>query len=131
MLAVLEMIGTGKGVQRWFSIGGFNLQPSEPAKLAVLIMLATYFHNIYADSIQYLRTYIPVLAIVFIPFHTDIITAGFRDITNAVVIGIYYYFCGRDTTLDGDNGYWSGAGGGAYCMELCFILIRKAGLWCF
>ena len=46
MLAVLEIIGTGKGVQRWFSIGGFNLQPSEPAKLAVLIMLATYFHNI-------------------------------------------------------------------------------------
>ena len=68
MLAVLEVIGTGKGVQRWFSIGGFNLQPSEPAKLAVLVMLATYFHNIYADSMQYLRTYIPVLAIVFIPF---------------------------------------------------------------
>lgn len=68
LLAVLEIIGTGKGVQRWFSIGGFNLQPSEPAKLAVLVMLAAYFHNIYADSLRYLRTYIPVVAIVSIPF---------------------------------------------------------------
>jgi rod shape determining protein RodA len=68
LLAALEIIGTGKGVQRWFSIGGFNLQPSEPAKLAVLVMLAAYFHNIYADSLRYLRTYIPVLGIVFIPF---------------------------------------------------------------
>ncbi len=68
LLAALEIIGTGKGVQRWFSIGGFNLQPSEPAKLAVLVMLAAYFHNIYADSLRYLRAYIPVVGIVFIPF---------------------------------------------------------------
>lgn len=68
LLAILEVLGTGKGVQRWFSVGGFNLQPSEPAKLAVIVMLAAYFHNIYSESMRYLRTYIPVVAIVGIPF---------------------------------------------------------------
>ena len=65
LLAVLEIIGTDKG-QRWFPLRA-NLQPSEPAKLAVLVMLAAYFHNIYAIA-SYLRTYIPVVAIVSIPF---------------------------------------------------------------
>ncbi|HCP19063.1 MAG TPA: rod shape-determining protein RodA [Alphaproteobacteria bacterium] len=68
LLAILEVLGTGKGVQRWFSVGGFNLQPSEPAKLAVIVMLAAYFHNIYSESMRYLRTYIAVVAIVGIPF---------------------------------------------------------------
>ncbi len=68
LLAILEVLGTGNGVQRWFSVGGFNLQPSEPAKLAVIVMLAAYFHDIYSESMRYLRTYIPVIAIVGIPF---------------------------------------------------------------
>ena len=68
LLAVLEVIGTGKGVQRWFSIAGFNLQPSEPAKLAVIVMLAAYFHGLYPDMLRYIRTYVPVILIVMIPF---------------------------------------------------------------
>ena len=69
LLAVLEVIGTGKGgVQRWFSIAGFNLQPSEPAKLAVIVMLAAYFHGLYPDMLRYIRTYIPAILIIMIPF---------------------------------------------------------------
>lgn len=46
LIAVL-FIGTEvKGGQRWISIGSFNLQPSEVAKLAVILMLAWYLNKI-------------------------------------------------------------------------------------
>ncbi|MGU9961923.1 MAG: rod shape-determining protein RodA [Candidatus Puniceispirillales bacterium WSBS_2018_MAG_OTU23] len=68
VLASLEFIGGGQGVKRWLSIGGFNLQPSEPAKLAVILLLAAYFHSINPELIRYIRTYIPVIIIAFVPF---------------------------------------------------------------
>ena len=67
-LGMLEFFGTGKGADRWFAFGGFTLQPSEPAKLAVLVMLAAYFHELSADRIKQIRSYIPVLLIVLLPF---------------------------------------------------------------
>ncbi len=42
LLAVL-FIKTGSGVSRWLSIGPINFQPSEFAKLAVLLALARFF----------------------------------------------------------------------------------------
>ena len=68
MLVLVELIGTGAGVQRWISIGGFNLQPSEPAKLAVILMLAAWFRDTNPDRMRNLLTYIPALAIVLLPF---------------------------------------------------------------
>ena len=68
ILTLLEFIGGGKGVQRWLTIGGFNLQPSEPAKLAVIMLLAAYFHTINPELTRNLRTYIPAALIAVIPF---------------------------------------------------------------
>ena len=68
VLVLVEFIGSGSGVQRWISVGGFNLQPSEPAKLAVIMLLAAWFNDMNPDMIRYLRSYVPVLAIVLIPF---------------------------------------------------------------
>jgi len=68
MLISLEFIGSGKGVQRWISLGGFNLQPSEPAKLAVIMLMAAYFHSINPELLRNLRTYIVAVAIAAIPF---------------------------------------------------------------
>jgi len=44
LIAVL-FIGTGAGSKRWFSIGFINLQPSEFAKLALVLLLAQYWAN--------------------------------------------------------------------------------------
>ena len=68
MLILVEFIGTGAGVQRWISIGGFNLQPSEPAKLAVVLMLAAWFRNTNSDRMRNPLTYVPGLVIVLVPF---------------------------------------------------------------
>jgi rod shape determining protein RodA len=68
VLGALEFFGGGIGAQRWLSIGGFNLQPSEPAKLAVIMVLAAYFHAINPELTRNIRTYIPVVFIVFVPF---------------------------------------------------------------
>ena len=68
ILLLLEFVGGGNGVQRWLSVGGFNLQPSEPAKLAVILLLAAYFHAINPELTRNIRTYIPAFIIALVPF---------------------------------------------------------------
>ena len=68
VLVLLEFIGTGSGVQRWVSVGGFNLQPSEPAKLAVVMVLAAYFHGMNPERILMFRSYIPAFVLALVPF---------------------------------------------------------------
>lgn len=44
LLLVVEFFGaTGMGAQRWIDIGGFRLQPSEMAKVTLVMMLAAYY----------------------------------------------------------------------------------------
>ncbi len=43
LVAVRFIGGAAKGAQRWIYIGGFSLQPSEIAKLAVIIAIAKFF----------------------------------------------------------------------------------------
>jgi rod shape determining protein RodA len=45
LLIIVLFIGTGIGAKRWFSIGFVNFQPSEFAKLAMIILLAQYWAN--------------------------------------------------------------------------------------
>lgn len=55
------------GARRWIDLGGFNFQPSELAKLAVILVLARYFSNHRPESVTRGRSFIPFL-IVGIPF---------------------------------------------------------------
>lgn len=43
--ATLIMGKVAQGSQRWFRLGGFNLQPSELAKLITIVILAHYLEN--------------------------------------------------------------------------------------
>jgi rod shape determining protein RodA len=46
LVAVLTPIGTEvNGSQRWINLGGFNLQPSEVAKVSVILALAALLHE--------------------------------------------------------------------------------------
>ena len=48
----VEIIGTfGKGAERWIRILGISVQPSEIIKVAIILALAKYFHNLRFDFI--------------------------------------------------------------------------------
>ncbi|MFA5934699.1 MAG: rod shape-determining protein RodA [Candidatus Paceibacterota bacterium] len=50
ILIVLSVIGhTAKGAQSWFSFGGMSFQPSDPIKLALIILLAKYFSRRHVE----------------------------------------------------------------------------------
>jgi rod shape determining protein RodA len=46
LLVVVLFVGhSGGGSQRWIHLGFFRLQPSEPAKLAIVLVMAKYFQD--------------------------------------------------------------------------------------
>jgi len=66
--ALLAVIFTGteaSGAQRWISIGGFNVQPSEFAKLGLIITLAGLFHR---QSAAALGALVRALAVTALPW---------------------------------------------------------------
>ena len=62
-LLFVKFFGVGN-IQRWISIGGFNIQPSEPMKLVLILMLAKYFDNISKIQLKKIFPYIlPIICI--------------------------------------------------------------------
>ena len=45
LILVLRMGHVGKGAQRWIDLGGLQLQPSELAKIGLVMALAAWFHK--------------------------------------------------------------------------------------
>jgi rod shape determining protein RodA len=67
-LIMVEVMGfIGMGAQRWINIAGFNFQPSELMKVAVVLVLARYFHNLHLNNLQQLKVLMVPLLIVALP----------------------------------------------------------------
>ncbi len=45
LIAVMVVGVTAKGAQRWLTVAGFNIQPSEFAKIAIVITIAALLHD--------------------------------------------------------------------------------------
>lgn len=78
------VIGTGKkstGAQRWIPIGPFGLQPSEFAKLAIIITLSKYLEK--KKPIKTVKNLLPVFIHVGIPM---VIVAKQPDLGTALVL---------------------------------------------
>jgi len=69
LLLVFAIGKSSGGAQRWLSLGGFSLQPSETAKIALIIMLARHFSmkNLAGRGLDIKDLLIPGL-ILFVPF---------------------------------------------------------------
>jgi len=65
-LLFVKFFGQGS-VQRWISIGGFNFQPSEPIKLALILVLAKYFDNISKIDLQKVYTFLLPIIFILLP----------------------------------------------------------------
>jgi rod shape determining protein RodA len=68
ILVGVDIIGhTGMGAKRWLSLGGLNLQPSEFMKLAVILVLARYFHQLHPEDIRRFPFLLPPLILIAMP----------------------------------------------------------------
>lgn len=68
LLIALPFVGIGVGATRWIDLGPFHFQPSEPAKLAVIVALARYLSGLTPEQAQSLLFYLPVLLLAGVPF---------------------------------------------------------------
>ena len=55
------------GAHRWIPVGGFNVQPSELAKLAVILVLSRFFMNHRPETLSKTKLLVP-FAVVMVPF---------------------------------------------------------------
>src|SRR5258707_825787 len=65
LLVAVEIRGAiGMGAQRWIDLGIIQLQPSELMKVALVLVLARYFHSLTAEEVRRpLRLVVPALFI--------------------------------------------------------------------
>ncbi|PNW59578.1 UNVERIFIED_CONTAM: rod shape-determining protein RodA [Euhalothece sp. KZN 001] len=90
LLVVLVMGVTAKGAQRWISVGGFNLQPSEFAKLGVIITLAALLHRRPAETLPAL---LQALLVVALPLGLVFLQPdlGTSLVFGAIALGMLYW----------------------------------------
>ena len=65
-LILVKFVGFGS-VQRWITLGGINIQPSEIMKLGLILMLARYFDHISKIQLEKLIPYLFPLLMIILP----------------------------------------------------------------
>jgi len=90
LLAVLLVGVAAKGAQRWITIGGFNLQPSEFAKLGLIITLAAILHRRPAET---LPAFLQALLVVALPWGLVFLQPdlGTSLVFGAIALGMLYW----------------------------------------
>ena len=68
LLVAVDVVGKiGMGAQRWLVIGPLQVQPSEIAKVAVILVLARYYHGLRREEASKLLYTLPPLALILAP----------------------------------------------------------------
>jgi rod shape determining protein RodA len=90
LLILVFFIGvTANGAQRWIDIGGFYIQPSEFAKLGLIITLAAVLHKDTADSIPKI---LRIFAIASVPGVLTLMQDfGTSFVFGAITLGMLYW----------------------------------------
>jgi len=90
LMAVIFVGTSALGAQRWITIGGFNLQPSEFAKIGVIITLAAILQERTASTVMEMAR---ALGIVAIPWALVFIQPdlGTSLVFGAVSLGMLYW----------------------------------------
>jgi rod shape determining protein RodA len=68
LLVAVDVIGKiGMGAQRWLVLGPIQIQPSEIAKVAVILVLARYYHGLTREKAEKFVYTLPPLLIIMAP----------------------------------------------------------------
>jgi rod shape determining protein RodA len=88
LLILVMIIGhSGGGSQRWINLGFFRLQPSEPAKIAIVLVMAKYFQSDEPARGYFLRDLgAPFLLVAPLV----ILTLIQPDLGTAIILGIVF-----------------------------------------
>lgn len=88
LLVLVYFVGhSGGGSQRWINFGFFRLQPSEPAKLAIVLILAKYFQDAEPSRGYYLRDLWTPFALVT---PLLVLTLIQPDLGTAIILGLIF-----------------------------------------
>ena len=69
LLVILKFVGvTAKGAQRWLDFGFFHVQPSEIAKLAIILVLAKFYNAVKVENTNKLFSLLVATILILIPF---------------------------------------------------------------
>lgn len=86
LLLTVEIMGQiGMGAQRWINLGVMNLQPSELMKIAVIMAMARYYHDIGSKNIRLYRPLIWPAMIMGAPMALVMVQP---DLGTALMIGM-------------------------------------------
>ncbi len=90
LLAVMFIGTSALGAQRWITIGGFNIQPSEFAKLGMIITLAAMLHGRTASTIPVM---VQTLAVTAVPWGLVFLQPdlGTSLVFGAITLGMLYW----------------------------------------
>jgi rod shape determining protein RodA len=90
LLAVMFVGTSALGAQRWITIGGFNIQPSEFAKLGMIVTLAAMLHGRTASTIPAM---VQTLAVTAVPWGLVFLQPdlGTSLVFGAITIGMLYW----------------------------------------
>lgn len=68
LLVAVDILGEiNKGAQRWLDLGVIQLQPSELMKVALVMVLARYFHSAYLEDMRRILFLIPAVLLILMP----------------------------------------------------------------
>ena len=87
LLYTLLFVKSIAGAQRWIDLGFFNLQPSEPAKLALILVLASCYANTDVVGGYRLRDLIKPVILTALPFVLIMLQP---DLGTALICGVIF-----------------------------------------
>jgi rod shape determining protein RodA len=90
LITVMLVGTTTNGAQRWISVGGFDIQPSEFAKIGLIISLAAILHSEPATT---MTAVLRVLAVAAVPWTLVFLepNLGTSLVFGAITLGMLYW----------------------------------------
>ena len=93
LLASVEIAAPfGLGAKRWIHVLGLSIQPSELIKVAIILALSKYYHDLRYDRIAKIRNIIFPVLIIIIPFFLIVSQPDLGTSIMVLLLGISIIF---------------------------------------